>query len=193
VVEVIEEEVGEELLSGAELATRSTEWGDKRRRLPPMRCLWKKMTVGKSRGPASLADVVGRLLVQEGRRDEALLLAWSDSSGRLIGDEQRRRSSGQCRAEQHGARPNGGGEKVEWATASSVTSGAVVRGPSHVGRQRPVATGTERSPHGEHDHREQGRHAGPGDRPGRSNGNGPLTCGPNPLNDFQISKQHSKL
>jgi hypothetical protein len=28
---------------------------------------------------------------------------------------------------------------------------------------------------------------------GRSNGNGPLTCGPDPLNDFQISTLHSNL
>jgi hypothetical protein len=44
--------------------------------------------VGKSRGPASLAGAVGRLLVQEGRRDEVLLLAQSDRLGWLISDEQ---------------------------------------------------------------------------------------------------------
>jgi hypothetical protein len=40
--------------------------------------------VGKSRGLASLAGAAGRLLVQEGRRDEVLLLpsriAWGVSS-----------------------------------------------------------------------------------------------------------------
>jgi hypothetical protein len=45
--------------------------------------------VGKSCGPTFLASAACRLLVQEGRGDEALLLAWSDCSGRLIGDGQR--------------------------------------------------------------------------------------------------------
>jgi hypothetical protein len=45
---------------------------------------------GKSHGPASLAGVVGSLLAQEGCRDEALLLARSDSSGRLVGNGQQR-------------------------------------------------------------------------------------------------------
>jgi hypothetical protein len=48
------------------------------------------MTTGKSHAPASLAGAAGMLLVQEGRGDEALFLARSDSSGRLVGDEQRR-------------------------------------------------------------------------------------------------------
>jgi hypothetical protein len=39
--------------------------------------------------PASLAGAAGRLLVQEGRGNEALLLAWLDSSGWLLGDWQR--------------------------------------------------------------------------------------------------------
>jgi hypothetical protein len=37
--------------------------------------------VGESRCPASLAGAAGRLLVQEGRGDRALLLARLDSSG----------------------------------------------------------------------------------------------------------------
>jgi hypothetical protein len=88
VVEVVEEEVREELLGGAELAAGSTGWGNKRRRLLPARCSRRKMTTGKSCGPASLAGTTGRLLVQEGRGDEALLLARSDSSVRLIDDGQ---------------------------------------------------------------------------------------------------------
>jgi hypothetical protein len=90
VIEVVEEEIGNELLGGTKLAAGSAGWGNKWRRLPPVRCSWRKMTVGKSRGPASLAGAAGRLLVQEGRGDEALLLVEADSSGRLIGDGQRR-------------------------------------------------------------------------------------------------------
>jgi hypothetical protein len=89
VVEVVEEEVVEELLGGAELTMRSLGWGNKRRRLPPMRCSQRKMTAGKSHGPASLAGAAGGLLVQEGRGDEALLLVWSDCSGQLISNGQR--------------------------------------------------------------------------------------------------------
>jgi hypothetical protein len=63
VVEVVEEEVGEELLGGAELATGSTGWGNKRGRLPLVRCSRRKMMAGKSRGPASLASAAGRLSV----------------------------------------------------------------------------------------------------------------------------------
>jgi hypothetical protein len=39
-----------------------------------MRCSWRKTTAGESRSLASLDGAVGRLLVQEGRCDEAL---WS--------------------------------------------------------------------------------------------------------------------
>jgi hypothetical protein len=83
---------------------------------------------------------------------------------------------------------------MEWATASSVMSGAVVRGGQATwsGDDRPppapstlhvvsVATGN------------RGRHVGPGDRLERSNENGPLTCGPDALNDFHVSKLHSNL
>jgi hypothetical protein len=88
-------------------------------------------------------------------------------------------------------RPNGGGEKAEWATVSSVTSRAVVRRDNPRGRRQPVATGAERSLRDEHGHREQGWHVGLGDRPGQSNENGPLTCGPDPLNNF--SNFHTPL
>jgi hypothetical protein len=86
VVEAVREVVGEELLGGAKLATGSARWGNNQRRLPPAWCSRRKTTAGKSHGPTSLAGVAGRLLVQEGHGDEALLLAQSDSSGRLIGD-----------------------------------------------------------------------------------------------------------
>jgi hypothetical protein len=79
---------------------------------------------------------------------------------------------------------------VEWATTSSATSGVVARGPSLVVWRRPAASSAECSLRGEHGHREQGWRAGPGDRPGWSNGNRPLTCSPSPLNDFQIFKLH---
>jgi hypothetical protein len=120
VVEVVEEEVGEELLGGAEIAAGSSRRGNKQRRLPLVWRSWRKTMTGKSRGPASPAGTAGRLSVQEGRGDEALLLAWSDSSRQLIGDGQR---------------------WAQWVTASSVTSGAVVGGggATHVGGddQRP--------------------------------------------------------
>jgi hypothetical protein len=100
VVKVVKEEVGEELLGGAELAAGSAGWGNKRRTLPPVRCSWRNKTTGKSRGSASLEGAAGRLLVSEGRGDEALLLVQSDSSGQLIYDGQWQRSSGQREAEQ---------------------------------------------------------------------------------------------
>jgi hypothetical protein len=89
VVEVVEEEVGEELLGGAELVAGSAGCKNTWRRLPPVRCSGRKTMAGKSRGPALLASAAGRLLVQEGRGDDALLLVWSDSSGRLIDNGQR--------------------------------------------------------------------------------------------------------
>jgi hypothetical protein len=63
VVEAVEEEDGEELHGGMELAVSSAGWGNNWRRLPPTRCSRRKMTAGKSRGPASLAGASGRLLV----------------------------------------------------------------------------------------------------------------------------------
>jgi hypothetical protein len=104
---MVEEEDGEELLGGAELVVGSVGWGNKRRRLPPVRCSWRKTTAEKTRGPASLAGAVGRILVQQERGDEALLLVQLDSSGWLIGDGQWWRSNGQCGAEQRGVRLNG--------------------------------------------------------------------------------------
>jgi hypothetical protein len=44
----------------------------------------------------------------------------------VIGDDGR--SGGWCRVEQRGAWPNGGREKVERAAASSVLTGAGIRG-----------------------------------------------------------------
>jgi hypothetical protein len=90
VVEVAEEVVREELLGGAERAVGSVGWGIDRSGHPLLRYSQRKTAVGKSRGSASLAVAVGRLLAHEGDRDEALLLARSDSSGRLIGDGQQR-------------------------------------------------------------------------------------------------------
>jgi hypothetical protein len=87
-------------------------------------------------------------------------------------------------------RLNGGGEKAEWATAYLVTSGTVLR------RGQPMwtmATSAEHSPCGDHSHQEQGRRVGPGDHPGRSNGNGPLTYGPGPLNNFSNFQTPLKL
>jgi hypothetical protein len=48
-------------------------WGNNRRRLPPLRCSRWKMTTGESHFPASLAGAAGRLLVQEGRGNGALV------------------------------------------------------------------------------------------------------------------------
>jgi hypothetical protein len=196
VVEVVEEEVGEELLGSAELAAGSTGWGNKRRRLLPVRCSWRKMTAGKSRGPVWLAGAVGRLSVQEGHGDEALLWVRSDSSGRLIDDGQWRQSNGWHGVEQRGPRLNEAGDKVRWETPPSVTSGEVVSGGgggTPRGAVTLAATGAECSPCGERGPKEQGQRVGLGDRPGRSNGNGPLTCRPCLLNDFQISKLYSNL
>jgi hypothetical protein len=86
---VAEEVVGDELLSGAEIAAESAGWGNNRRGLPLARCSQRKTTAGKSHGPASLAGAAGRLSVQEGHGDEAFLLAHSDSLGQLIGDRHR--------------------------------------------------------------------------------------------------------
>jgi hypothetical protein len=77
VVEAVGEVVGEELLSGTELAAG---WGNNQRRLPPMRCSQRKTTTGESYFPASLAGAAGRFLVQEGCGDRALLLVRSDNS-----------------------------------------------------------------------------------------------------------------
>jgi hypothetical protein len=75
---VAEEVVGKGLLGGTEL---TAGWGNDRSGLPPARCSQRKTATGKSCGLTSQAGSVGRLLVQEGHRDEALLLVWSDSSG----------------------------------------------------------------------------------------------------------------
>jgi hypothetical protein len=66
VVEVAEEVVREELLGGAERAVGSVGWGIDRSGHPLVRYSQRKTVVGKSRGPASLAVAVGRLLAHEG-------------------------------------------------------------------------------------------------------------------------------
>jgi hypothetical protein len=53
VVEVSEEEVGEELPCGVKLAAGSTGWGNKQRRLPLVRCSRRKTSGRKSHGPTS--------------------------------------------------------------------------------------------------------------------------------------------
>jgi hypothetical protein len=63
VVEVVEEEVGEELLGGTKLAAGSVGWGNKQRRLSPVKCSRRKTMAGKSHGSASLANAAGWLLV----------------------------------------------------------------------------------------------------------------------------------
>jgi hypothetical protein len=94
----------------------------------------RKTAVGKSRGPASLAGAVGRLLAQEGGRDEALLLAQSDSSGWLIGDGQWQVKQwlAWSRATRRAAERGKG--KAKWVTAPSddVRSSAK-EWPTHVG------------------------------------------------------------
>jgi hypothetical protein len=83
--EVAKEVVGKKLLGGAELAAWSAGWGNDRRKLPPVRCSWRKTMAGKSCGPASPASVAGRVSVQEGHgAGGALLLAWLDRLGRLV-------------------------------------------------------------------------------------------------------------
>jgi hypothetical protein len=142
VVEVADEVVGEELLGGAKLAAGSMGRGNDQSGLPSVRRSRRKMAVGKSRGLASLAGVVGRLLAQEGRRDEALLLARSDNSRWLVSDGQRwaKQRPAWSRAARHAARR--GRAKVKWATAPSddVRSSAK-EWPTHVGGddRRPPA------------------------------------------------------
>jgi hypothetical protein len=80
VVKAAGEVVGKELLDNTELTVGSAGWGNNRRRLPLASCSQRKMTAGESHCSASLADSVGRFLVQEGCGDRALLLVWSDSS-----------------------------------------------------------------------------------------------------------------
>jgi hypothetical protein len=98
----------------------------------------------KSRGPASLADAAGRLLVQEGRGGEALLLALSDSLGRLIGDGQRwvkqrpARSRAARSAGEQGRGKSGAGDNFLGDIRSSG-----MEGPTHVGGddRRPPGAG----------------------------------------------------
>jgi hypothetical protein len=94
VVEVAEEVVVEELFGITELVVGSSGWGNDWSRLPLAMHSWRKTAAGKSHGLASLAGAAGRFLAQEGRRDEVLLLARSDSSGWLIGDGQRQANGG---------------------------------------------------------------------------------------------------
>jgi hypothetical protein len=103
--------------------------------------------------------------VQEGHSFWPGWTAWGGSSITVNGG----RSSFQRGVEHRGARPNSGRGKAKWAMASSAT------------------IGSERSLRRECSDREQGQHVGLGDRSGRSNRNGLLTCRPEPLNNFQIS------
>jgi hypothetical protein len=153
-VEVAEEVVGEDLLGGAKLAAGSAGWGNNQSGLPPMRRSQRKMTVGKSCGPALLSGTVGRLLVQEGRGDEALLLARSDSSGHPIGDGQRRvkQRPTQIRAARSVVERGRGKSGVGDSFLSDIQSSAK-EGPTHVGGDdrrspapsalRPVSVATE--------------------------------------------------
>jgi hypothetical protein len=102
--------------------------------------------------------------------------------GCLIGDGRRRakRWPVRSRAVRSVAKGWEGKSRVGGSFLSEVRS-SDNWGPTHVGRRRPAATGVVHSPHGEHSHREQGRHAGLGDLPRWSNGNRPLTCGPGPV------------
>jgi hypothetical protein len=75
---------------------------------------------GESHCPASLAGATGRFLVQKGHGDEALLLAWSNSSEaanrRLVRSKAVRSAAERWEGE------------ALWVAASSVTSGAGIRG-----------------------------------------------------------------
>jgi hypothetical protein len=159
--------------------------GDNRKRLPPMRCLWWKTMAEEVPWAGFASQRYGQALGARGAwRRGAPFGPVRQHGGGLSATGDSGRSGGQCEAEQRGAQSNGGRGKAEWAATSSVTSGVVVRGASHVGRRRLAANGAERSTRGEHDYRQQGWRAGPGDRPGRSNGNGPLTCGLGPVKKF---------
>jgi hypothetical protein len=63
VLEVAEQVIREELLGGTELAVGSAGWGNDQSGLSPVRCLRRKRAARKSRGPASIASAVGRLMV----------------------------------------------------------------------------------------------------------------------------------
>jgi hypothetical protein len=114
-----------------DLDAGSAGWGNDQSGLPPVRRSWRKTTARKSRGPALLAGTVSRLLVQEAHRDEALLLARSDSSGWHIGDGQQwmKQLSARKRAARHVTAPSDDvrSSAKEW--------------PTHVGDddQRPPA------------------------------------------------------
>jgi hypothetical protein len=92
--------------------------------------------------PASLAGAAGRLLVQEGRGNEALLLAWLDSSGWLLGDWQRW-------AKQRPAWSRAARSAAEWGRGKSGLGDGFLgdvqssgkEGPTHIGGddRRPPA------------------------------------------------------
>jgi hypothetical protein len=52
VVKVTGEVVGEDLLSGVELVVGSAGWGNNQRRLLPVRCSQRKVTVGEIPWPS---------------------------------------------------------------------------------------------------------------------------------------------
>jgi hypothetical protein len=99
---VAEEVVGEKLLGSAELAVGSVGWGDDRSGLPPVRGSLRKTTVGKSRGPGSLAGAAGRLLAKGRGAPFGHIGQLRSANGK--------RSSGRCGAEQRGVWPNGEGK-----------------------------------------------------------------------------------
>jgi hypothetical protein len=134
VVKVVEEVVGEELLGSAELAAGSAGWGNNQSGLPPVTRTQRKMTAGTSRGPASLASAAGKFLVMEGRGDELLLLAQSDTLGRLIDDGQwcAKQRLVQSRAARSVAERGWGKSGVGDDFLGDVRSSAK-KGPTHVG------------------------------------------------------------
>jgi hypothetical protein len=91
---------------------------------------------GEFRGPALLASAVGRLLVQEGRGDKALLLSQSDSLGRFISD-------GQWWVKWWPVRSRAARSAAEWWEGKSGVSGGFLGdiqsrdkgGPTHLGQR----------------------------------------------------------
>jgi hypothetical protein len=181
VVEAAEEEVGEELHGGVELGAGLAGWGNKQRWLSLTRCSQRKMMAGKSCGLASLAGAAGRPLVQEGRSDNALLLVWSDSSeaAHLQLEMANEATASAEQSSEEAGRTVEGRSKVGGGFLGDVRSrgnGCNPRGMATTsGHQcQALSAWWARSP---------GTRwlAGPSDHPGRSNKNGPLTGGPDPV------------
>jgi hypothetical protein len=62
VVKVTGEVVGEDLLSGVELVVGSAGWGNNQRRLLPVRCSQRKVTVGEIPWPSFASWRCGQAL-----------------------------------------------------------------------------------------------------------------------------------